>query len=500
MSLSRPAEAPGQFFRRRERDRAAYLHSVRAKRFVPNSGHTLFVIDFAALWVAALALLSAIYSRLDIPTMGQVGLVCVVSVAIALALLYACGSYRLDVLARFSSALGPIPIALPIAALLLTIILHYGFTNWFPHALIYRSISRCATVALVEMGASLVVTIWTRTLYIVMARQHWFKRRLLVLGTGARARHLFELLNSEAHRNVTDLVFLPESILGAHVKSSQVPLDYIAVVGKRRIDELAQDLRSDGIVIALDERRGLALDHLLKCKTAGIPVMEYDSFLERETGRVDLRWLDLAWLVYSPGFSFNVIDDVLKRTIDILISLVLLAISFPMLVAAVIAIKLEDKGPIIYRQHRVTLGGREFTIYKLRTMRTDAESAGAQWASVDDPRITSVGAFLRKSRLDEIPQLVNVLLGDMSLVGPRPERPQFVEMLSREIPLYPLRHNVRAGVTGWAQINYPYGASVDDARCKLEYDLYYIKNYSFLRDISIILQTFRTLVLRKGGR
>src|SRR5262249_15631347 len=144
--------------------------------------------------------------------------------------------------------------------------------------------------------------------------------------------------------------------------------DYIAVAGRRRIDELAHDLSTDGIVIALDERRGLALDHLLKCKTAGIPVMEYDSFLERETGRVDLRWLDLAWLVYSPGFRFNVIDDVLKRALDILISLVLLAISFPMLVAAVIAIKLDDHGPIIYRQRRVTLGGREFTIYKLRTM------------------------------------------------------------------------------------------------------------------------------------
>jgi sugar transferase (PEP-CTERM system associated) len=467
---------------------------------VPNSGHTLFVIDLTALLATQVALLLAIHMRLDIPTTSQVALVSATSVGLVLALLYACGSYRLDVLARFSTALGPVPIALPLAALLLMLVLHYVFTIWFPHALVYRSISRCATVALIETGVSLVVMIWTRALYIAMARQHWFRRRLLVLGTGARAAHLYELLNSEAHQNITDLLFIPESMLGSTVAGSQVPLESVVVAGKRRIDELAAELGSDGIVIALDERRGLALDHLLKCKTAGVPVMEYDSFLERETGRVDLRWLDLAWLVYSPGFHFNVIDDVLKRTTDIVVSLMLLIISFPMMMGAMIAILLEDGGPIFYRQTRATIGNREFSIFKLRTMRTDAERAGAQWACVDDPRITRVGAFLRKSRLDEIPQLINVLMGDMSLVGPRPERPQFVEMLAKEIPLYQLRHNVRAGVTGWAQINYPYGASVDDARCKLEYDLYYIKNYSFIRDLSILLQTFRTLVLRKGGR
>jgi sugar transferase (PEP-CTERM system associated) len=268
----------------------------------------------------------------------------------------------------------------------------------------------------------------------------------------------------------------------------------------RTIDELASTLTADEVVVALDEKRGLSLDRLLACKTSGVPVIEYDAFVERETGRVDLRWLDLSWLVYSPGFQTNLIDGALKRLTDIVVSLAMLFVSLPVLVAAIGAIAFEGPGPIFYVQRRVTRGGREFQIYKLRTMRPDAEKKGAQWASENDPRITRVGAFLRRSRIDEIPQLINVLLGDMSLVGPRPERPQFVQQLAAEIPLYQLRHSVKAGLTGWAQINYPYGASVDDARAKLEYDLFYIKNYSVLRDVAILLQTFRILVWREGAR
>jgi lipopolysaccharide/colanic/teichoic acid biosynthesis glycosyltransferase len=178
----------------------------------------------------------------------------------------------------------------------------------------------------------------------------------------------------------------------------------------------------------------------------------------------------------------------------------MLVISLPAMVLAIVAIKLEDGGPAFYRQTRVTQGGRPFWIYKLRTMRVDAEVMGAQWAAKDDSRTTQTGSFLRKSRIDEIPQLWNVLRGEMSLVGPRPERPVFIEQLSKQIPMYGFRHGVKAGLTGWAQINYPYGASIEDARAKLEYDLYYMKNYSILRDLSIILQTFRILVWRVGAR
>jgi len=175
-------------------------------------------------------------------------------------------------------------------------------------------------------------------------------------------------------------------------------------------------------------------------------------------------------------------------------------ISLPAVLLAILAIKAEDGGPAFYRQTRVTQGGRQFWIYKLRTMRVDAEVQGAQWAAKNDSRTTQVGSFLRKSRIDEIPQLWNVLCGEMSLVGPRPERPVFIEQLSKQIPMYNFRHGVKAGLTGWAQINYPYGASIEDARAKLEYDLYYMKNYSVLRDLSIILQTFRILIWHVGAR
>jgi sugar transferase (PEP-CTERM system associated) len=266
------------------------------------------------------------------------------------------------------------------------------------------------------------------------------------------------------------------------------------------LEQLAREVGADEVVIAVDEKQGLILEQLLKCKTNGIPVIEYDALIERETGRIDLRWLDLSWLVYTPGFEIQLLDAFLKRVLDLAVSILLLLIALPAVVIAMVAIKLEDGGPIFYNQIRITRGGREFWIYKLRTMCVEAESHGARWASRDDPRTTRVGRFLRKSRIDEIPQLWNVLAGDMSLVGPRPERPHFVEQLSKQLPIYGFRHGVKAGLTGWAQINYPYGASVEDAQAKLEYDLYYMKNYSVLRDISIILQTVRILIWNKGAR
>ena len=268
----------------------------------------------------------------------------------------------------------------------------------------------------------------------------------------------------------------------------------------KSLEELARAVGADEVVIAVDEKRGLVLEQLLRCKTNGIPVIEYDALIERETGRIDLRWLDLSWLVYTPGFEIQLLDSFLKRVLDLSVSILLLLIALPALVVAMVAIKLEDGGPIFYKQKRVTRGGREFWIYKLRTMCVEAEAQGARWAAKNDPRTTRVGRFLRKSRIDEIPQLWNVLAGDMSLVGPRPERPQFVEQLSKQLPIYNFRHGVKAGLTGWAQINYPYGASVEDAQAKLEYDLYYMKNYSVLRDISIILQTFRILIWHKDAR
>jgi sugar transferase (PEP-CTERM system associated) len=257
------------------------------------------------------------------------------------------------------------------------------------------------------------------------------------------------------------------------------------------------------VVLALDERRNaLPLSDLLRIKTTGVHVNEMSSFLERETGRVDLDTLNPSWLIFSDGFSSGRrISGAAKRLFDIAASLLLLLLAAPVILITALIVKLESKGPAFFRQERVGLYGQTFGIVKLRSMRQDAEVAGkAVWAQKDDPRITRVGRFIRKVRIDELPQVWTVLKGEMSFVGPRPERPQFVEDLERGLPYYAERHMVKPGITGWAQINYPYGASLEDSRHKLEYDLYYAKNYTPFLDLLILLQTVRVLLWPEGAR
>jgi exopolysaccharide biosynthesis polyprenyl glycosylphosphotransferase len=222
--------------------------------------------------------------------------------------------------------------------------------------------------------------------------------------------------------------------------------------------------------------------------------------VEHEIRRVDIKRMDVGWLVFSEGFYFGAIDRFLKRTFDLVVSLIMLTLTAPLILLGIFAIRIAGTGPVFYQQERVTLDGRIFQMLKLRTMRVDAEASGAVWAAKKDDRVTRVGMFLRRSRIDELPQLINILKGDMSFVGPRPERPMFVEELADQIPFYRERHMVKAGLTGWAQVNYPYGASVDDARSKLSYDLYYVKNFSILFDFMILLQTLRVVLWPSGVR
>ena len=256
------------------------------------------------------------------------------------------------------------------------------------------------------------------------------------------------------------------------------------------------------IVVALDDRRGAPVQPLLEARMEGIDITSYLSFWERQTRRVNLTALEPSWLIYSDGFRVGTLTNrFLKQIFDFGVSLALLILTLPVLILTMIAIRLEGPGPIFYRQERVGLKGKVFNIFKFRTMCVDAEGNGApQWAALRDPRITRVGAFLRLSRIDELPQVWNVLRGEMSFVGPRPERPFFVESLNRDIPYYSERHRVRPGITGWAQINYPYGASIEDAKAKLSYDLYYIKNFSILFDFLILLATVQTVLWKQGGR
>lgn len=335
-----------------------------------------------------------------------------------------------------------------------------------------------------------------RLAYITLARATFSPRRVLVVGTGKLATEI-EYLNARRQRTASEVVGYTNLV----DQPSQIAQSRIVPI-KTSLLELARERGAREIVVALDDRRGVPLHPLLEARMNGITITSYLSFWEREARRVNLKGLDPSWLVYSDGFRVSTFTNaILKRLLDILASLALLVFTLPTLLLAALAVRFDSPGPIFYRQERVGRNGIPFTIYKFRTMRADAEGNGVpQWAAARDPRITRVGWLLRMTRIDELPQIWNVLRGDMSFVGPRPERPFFVKTLSEEIPFYSERHRVRPGITGWAQINYPYGASIEDAKAKLSYDLYYIKNYSLLVDLLIILSTAHAVFLNKGAR
>jgi sugar transferase (PEP-CTERM system associated) len=323
-----------------------------------------------------------------------------------------------------------------------------------------------------------------------------FKRRIVVLGAGPRAARL------KALSKLPGAGFAVVGYVSMNEGNRVIP----EAIARDAIYNLADHvvlLNASEVVLALEERRNaLPLKDLLRVKTTGVHVNEISTFLERETGRVDLDSVNPSWLIFSDGFSSGrMVSSVFKRVFDITASLVLLLLTLPLVLLTAILIKLESRGPAFYRQRRVGLYGQGYDVVKLRSMRQDAEVPGiAVWAEQDDPRITRIGWIIRKLRIDELPQCWSVLKGEMSFVGPRPERPQFVDDLEQQLPFYAERHMVKPGITGWAQINYPYGASIDDARQKLEYDLFYAKNYSPFLDILILLQTIRVVLFPAGAR
>ena len=257
----------------------------------------------------------------------------------------------------------------------------------------------------------------------------------------------------------------------------------------------------DRIIVALDERRGkFPLEQLLSCRLKGVPVEDGIAFTDQLAGKLSVENIHPSFLIFSDGFKSSEIFKRMKRVIDILVSLVALTLFFPITLLISLAIRLDSKGPIFYKQERVGEDEKIFRLLKFRSMRVDAETGVPVWASIDDPRITRVGRVIRKLRFDEIPQMINVLKGEMSFVGPRPERPFFVKELENEVPYYSQRHVIKPGVTGWAQIMYRYGASKEDALQKLEYDLYYIKHMSVVLDLMIILETVKIVLLGKGAR
>lgn len=323
-----------------------------------------------------------------------------------------------------------------------------------------------------------------------------FKRRLLVLGAGKRAQRIKDL---EARRGSGFVVV-------GYIAMDEAKRVIPEAISRSAIYNLADfvvKLGASEVVLALEERRNaLPLQDLLRIKTTGVHVNDISSFLERETGRVDLDSVNPSWLIFSDGFSSGRrLSGIAKRLFDILASAILLALTLPVIALFALLVKLESKGPAFYRQKRVGRYGESFDLIKLRSMRADAEADGkAIWAAKNDDRVTRIGKFIRKVRIDELPQTWCVLKGDMSFVGPRPERPEFVADLEKQLPYFAERHMVKPGITGWAQVNFPYGASIDDSRQKLEYDLYYAKNYTPFLDLLILLQTIRVVIWPEGAR
>ena len=401
------------------------------------------------------------------------------TVSTALGLYQPTGAFRyLGMLSRLVPA---VLIGVPIAYLAFALIPHNN-TEWLTPRVVLASI----------------VLVAVRQFVVAVCDRGPFIRRILIVGQGCAAEAVGKSLLEAQGSSVKLVGYFPVE----SNEESAVPDDLVvrtstslrAVIAAEQVDE---------IIVAVRDQRGAALPltELLDCRLQGVRITDLAQFYERTRGEVPVAFLKASYFIFGEGFYRSGGRELRKRVFDVLVSLILLALALPVMIIVALAIKLESRGPVIYRQQRVGFGGRPFDVLKFRSMRTDAEKDGQPiWASTRDPRVTRVGRFIRLTRIDELPQLFNVIRGEMSFVGPRPERPFFVEQLNQQVPFYGARHSVKPGITGWAQVRFPYGASVEDSVRKLEYDLYYIKNHSFLLDVIILLETVRVVIFTRGSR
>jgi sugar transferase (PEP-CTERM system associated) len=376
-------------------------------------------------------------------------------------------------------------------ALLLALPLTWLIFGLLPADLPGREAVRWAAMA----GAGVVVL--RRVYASAWASSHGARARILILGCGPAAQLVTQTLrDADPHTEVVGYYPSPNE--------SGCAVDAQAVLpAARSLTATARHLDVDEIVVALTERRSgsMPLRELLDCKLNGIKVCDVNTHFEKTLGQIRLGFANAGWMIFGEGFNQGFWRTTIKRVFDIVCSLGLIVISAPIMLAAAIAIKLDSRGPVLYRQERVGLNGRAFMVAKFRSMRQDAEKDGKpRWATVHDDRVTRIGAFMRKTRIDELPQLFNVLKGEMSLVGPRPERPFFVDQLTEKIPYFAVRQSVKPGVTGWAQVRYQYGSTIEDAAEKLQYDLYYVKNHSLFLDVMVLFETVAVVLTGKGAR
>ena len=347
----------------------------------------------------------------------------------------------------------------------------------------------------IAFGFAFIGVLIVRFMVYELGDRNAMKRRILVLGAGKKAKEIAELEKKEKNPGYVIIGYV--HIAGQH---DVVPKENV-IKYDRPLMEFTDEMEIDEVVVALDDRRKqFPVHELLDCKMSGVQVVDVLSFFERQTGKVHLDILQPSWLIFSDGFQQGMLRSVSKRVFDILVSALIILIAMPVIILTMIAIRVEDRGPVFYRQVRVGENWRLFQVLKFRSMRTDAEKKGAQWATKNDSRVTRVGKIIRILRIDELPQVINVFKGDMSFVGPRPERPEFVEKFSETIPYYAERHRVKPGITGWAQICCPYAASEKETVEKLQYDLYYVKNYSVFLDFMIIFQTAEVVLWGRGAR
>ncbi|MBN8507434.1 MAG: TIGR03013 family PEP-CTERM/XrtA system glycosyltransferase [Burkholderiales bacterium] len=461
-------------------------------------GHTLsrgalpvMVIDVVLSFVAVLLAASTLTTRYQL-LQGAVPetpliLVGATIFACVMALMYAIvGLYRPAPIS-IASAVGRIAFCLAVGGYLTSLSLRVVADRGYIEQLLPAAIAYLAVgLAFVHSGLYLMRRVATHP-------------RVLIVGTGPEALALAADLKSTRH-NRRDVVGLyPTSTAAA---PQALPADAPCLFRRdQSISDLVSRHRVQEIIVAVKEHRGggVPMDELLACRIRGIPVLDLAAYSEKTRGEVPIDSLKGSWLVYGHGFVQGHLRRGVKRLFDIAASATLLVLLSPVILLAMLAIKLESPGPAIYRQQRVGLGGRTFWCPKLRSMVVDAEKDGvARWASKQDPRVTRVGALIRKMRIDELPQLWRVLTGEMSLVGPRPERPSFVEALKREIPFYEIRHTVKPGITGWAQVRYHYGESMEDAKRKHQFDLYYVKNNSLWLDLVVIIETVSVIAFWEG--
>jgi len=457
------------------------------KHYVPHAVLLLGLLDIVTLLCAAEAgwVLRARQIGMAIdPAITRLGPLLSFAAAISTSMI-GVGVYSPQALQSLRFAVARLIVAISLGVIFMSVMYFI-----LPSLTLWRSNS------LYAMGLAFVGLVAVRLLLGSMLGGEAFKRRLVVLGAGTRADRIRSLEGQPGSG------FLVVGYIAMNDGAQVIP----EAISRSAIFNLADfvvRLNASEVVLALEERRNaLPLTDLLRIKTTGVHVNEISTFLERETGRVDLASVNPSWLIFSDGFSSGRrLSSIAKRLFDIGASLLLLLLTGPIILLAALLVKLDSKGPAFYRQQRVGLYGQDFWIVKLRTMRQDAEVEGqAVWAERDDPRITRLGYWLRKLRIDELPQSWTVLKGQMSFVGPRPERRQFVENLEQHLRYYAERHMVKPGITGWAQINYPYGASIEDSRNKLEYDLYYAKNYTPFLDLLILIQTMRVILWPDGAR